>query len=214
MKSEGDCFLGGTLWQTQTMCWKADITLPTKIYIVKAVVFPVVIYSCELDHKGGRAPKNGCLQTVVLEKTPESPQDSTEIKPVSLKGNQPWILVRRTDAEDEAPVFWSSDTNRQLTGKVPVAGKEWGQEEKRASEDEMAGWHHWCNGHETGQTSGDGEGGGGLVCCSPWGRKEMDTAGWLNNKKPSVSQEDLCCIQNSLSVQGVANHIFLKPTHG
>ena len=214
MKSEGDCFLGGTPWQTQTMCWKSDTTLPTKIYIVKAVVFPVVMYSCELDNKEGRAPKNGCLQTVVLEKTPESVLDSMEIKPVSFKGNQPWILVRRTDAEDEAPVFWSSDTNRQLTGKVPDAGKDWGQKEKRVSEDEMAGWHHWCNGHETGQTSGDGEERGGLVCCSPWGRRESDTAGWLKNNKPSVSQEDLYCIQNSLSVQGVTNHVFSKPTHG
>ena len=76
MKSEGDCFLAGKLWQTQTVCWKADITLPTKICVVKAVVFPVVMYSCELDHKEGRAPKNGCLQTVVLEKTRESPLDS------------------------------------------------------------------------------------------------------------------------------------------
>lgn len=214
MKSEGDCFLAGKLWQTQTVCWKADITLPTKICVVKAVVFPVVMYSCELDHKEGRAPKNGCLQTVVLEKTHESPLDSTEIKPVNLKGNQPWILVRRTDAEDEAPVFWSSDVNRQLTGNVPDAGKDWGQKEKRVSENEMAGWHHWCNGQKTEQTSGDGEGGGGLVCCSPRGHRESDITGWLNNNNSNISQEDLHCIQNSLSVQGVTDHIFSKPTHG
>ena len=181
MKSEGDCFLRGTPWQTQTMCWKSDTTLPTKIYIVKAVVFPVVMYSCELDNKEGRAPKNGCLQTVVLEKTPESVLDSMEIKPVSFEGNQPWILVRRTDAEDEAPVFWSSDTNRQLTGKVPDAGKDWGQKEKRASEDEMARWHHRCNGHELGQMSGNGERQEGLACCSPWWQRVRHS--WMTEQQ-------------------------------
>ena len=79
-------------------------------------------------------------------------------KPVNLKGNQPWIPVGRTDAEAEAPVFWSSDVISQLIGKVPHAGKGWGQKEKRVSEDEMAGWQHGFNGHELGQTSGDGEG--------------------------------------------------------
>ena len=120
------------------------------------------------------------LWTVVLEKTPESPLDSKEIKPVNLKGNQPWILFGRTDAEGEPPVFWWSDGNSWLIGKVPDTGKDWGQKEKRVSEDEMAGWHHWCNGHELGQILGDGEGQRGLVCCSPWGRKELDMSGWLN----------------------------------
>ena len=115
----------------------------------------------ELDYKEGGALKNWCLQTVVLEKTPESPLGSKEIKLVNLKGDQPWIFTGRTDAEAEAPGFWSFDANRQLIGKIPDAGKNWGQ--KRASEDEMAGPHHWCNGHELWQTLGDGEGqGGGL----------------------------------------------------
>ena len=95
---------------------------------------------------------------MVLEKIPESPLDSKEIKSVNLKGNQPWILVGRTDAEAEASVFWSSDVHSQLIGKVPHAGKDWGQKEKRVSEDEMDGWHHGFNGHELGQTSGDGKG--------------------------------------------------------
>ena len=159
-----------------------DISLPTKVCIVKAVVFPVVMWLWELDHKEGRAPKNWCLQTAVLEKTPESPLYNKKIKPVNLKGNQPWILIGRTDVKAEAPVFWSPDENSQLTGKVSDAGKDWGQKEKRAPENERAGWHHWCNGHETGQTSGDGEGQGGLWCCSPWGRKESDTTERLNNK--------------------------------
>ena len=124
----------------------------------------------ELDYKEGRESKNWCLQTVVLEKTLESPLDREEIKSVNLKGSQPWILIRRTDAE--APVFWSPDLNSQLIGKVPDAGKDW------ASEDEMAGWHHyWCNGHELGKTSRDGEGQGGLACYSPWGCKESDMTG-------------------------------------
>ena len=93
----------------------------------------------ELNCKEGRTPKNWCLWTVVLEKTPESPLDSKEIKPVSLKGDQPWILVGKTDAEAKIPIFWSFDVNRWLSGKVPDAGKDWGQKEKRVLEDEMAG---------------------------------------------------------------------------
>ena len=116
----------------------------------------------ELDHKEGRTPKNWYLWTEVPEKTPESPLGSKEIKPVSLKRDQPWIFPRQSDAEAEAPVFWSSNVNRRFTGKVPGAGKDWGQKKKRASEDEMAGWHHWCNEHELGQTPQDGEGEEGL----------------------------------------------------
>ena len=143
------------------------------------------VWLWELDCKEGRAPKNWCLQIAVLEKTPESPLDSKEIKPVNLKGNQPWILFGRTDAEAEAPLFWSPNANSQLIGKVPNAVKDSGQKEKRASEDEMAGWHHRCNGHELGQTSGDGEGQGSLACCNPWGRKESDTTGQLTNNNNS-----------------------------
>ena len=82
--------------------------------------------------------------------------DSKEIKPVNLKGSQPWMLIGRIDAEAETPVFWSSDVNSRLIGKVPDAGKDWAQKAKRASEDEMAGWHHQCNGCEPEQTWGDG----------------------------------------------------------
>ena len=118
---------------------------------------------------------------VSTEKTLERPLDSKEIKPVNLKGDQPWIFTGRTDAEAEAPIFWSSDVNRQLIGKVPDTGKDWKQKEKRVSEDEMAGWHHQCNEHELGQTPGDGEGQGALACCSPRGHKESDTTGQSNN---------------------------------
>ena len=125
-------------------------------------------------------PKNLCLWTVVLEKTPEGLLDTKEIKPVNLKGNQTWILAGRTDAKAEVTVFWSYDMNNQLIGKVPDAGKDWVQKEKRTSEDKMAGWHHQWNGHEFGQTLGDGEGQEGLACCSPWGCKQLDMTGLLN----------------------------------
>ena len=137
----------------------------------------------ELDCKESRAPKNWWLWIVVLEKIPESLLDSKEIKPVNLKGNQPWTLLGRTDAEAEGLVFGSADANSRLIGKLPDVGKAWWQKERRASEDEMAGWYHGCNGHELGQTLGDGEGQGGLACCSPWGCRELDMTGWLNNNK-------------------------------
>ena len=123
---------------------------------------------------------------MVLERTPESPLDCKEIKPVNPKGNQPWILIGRTDADDEVSVFWSPDVNNWLIGKVPDAGKDWEKKEKRASEDEMVGWHHQWNGHELGQTLGDGKGHGGLVYCSPWGCKESEMIGSLNNTWESL----------------------------
>ena len=104
-----------------------------------------------------------------------------EIKQVNPRGNQLWIFIGRTDAEAEAPVFWSPDANNQLTGKVLNAGKDWGQKEKRASEDEIAGCHHQCNGHELGHSLGDGDGQGGLMCCSLWGHTELNTTRRLNN---------------------------------
>ena len=94
----------------------------------------------DLDHKKGKVLKNWCFQTVVLEKTLESPLDRKKIKPTYPKRNQPWILIGRTDAED--PILWPPDVNSQLIGKDPHAGKDWGQEEKGAREDEMVGWHH------------------------------------------------------------------------
>ena len=101
----------------------SHITLPTNVRIVKAMVFPVVMYSCELDHKEGWALKNWCLWIVVLEKTLESPLDLKETKPVNLKGDQPWIFTGRTEAETKAPILWPPDMKNKLTGKDPDAGK-------------------------------------------------------------------------------------------
>ena len=111
---------------------------------------------------------------MVLEKTLECSLDSKEIKPVTPKGNQLQIIIGRADAKAEAPILWPPDGKSWLSGKDPDAGKDWGQEEKRATEDEMVGWYHWLNGHEFEQTSGDTEGQGSLVCCSPWGHRESD----------------------------------------
>ena len=106
----------------------------------------------ELDHKEDWTLRNGCFQIVVLEKILESPLDYKEIKPVNPKGNQPWIFIGRTDAEAEAPILWLLDAKSWLIGKDPDAGKDWRQQEKGATEDEMAGWHHWLNIYEFEQT--------------------------------------------------------------
>ena len=128
--------------------------------------------------KEGWMPKNWCFQTVMLERNLESPLDSKEIKPINPKGDQHGIFIGRTDAEVEAPIFWQPAVRSQLTGKDPGIGKDWGREEKVATEDEMVGWHHILNGHEFEQTLGSGTGQGSLMCCSPCGHKESDTTDW------------------------------------
>ena len=119
----------------------------------------------------------------VLEKTLESPLDCKEIQSVNPKGNQFWIFIGRTDAEAETPILWALDAKSRLIRKDPDAGKDWKQEEKGMTEDEMVGWHHWFNGHESEQAPEDGEGQGSLACCSSWSCKESDTTEQLNNKK-------------------------------
>ena len=103
-----------------------------------------------------------------------------EIQPVHPKGNQSWIFIGRTDAEAEIPILWSPDENNWLIWKDSDAGKDWGQEEKRMTEDEMVGWHHWLNGHGFGWTPGIGDGQGGLACCNSWGGKKLDKTERLN----------------------------------
>ena len=132
----------------------------------------------EMDHKESWAPENWCFWTVVLEKTLESLLDCKEIKPVHPKGNQSWIFIGRTDAE--APILWPPDVKNWLLGKDPDAGQDWRWEEKGTTEDEMVGWHHLFTGHESEQTLGIGDGQVSLACCSPWGRKELDTTERLN----------------------------------
>ena len=110
---------------------------------------------------------------------PESPLDCKEIQPVHSEGDQPWDFFGRNDAKAEIPVLWPPHAKRWLIGKDSDAGRDWGQEEKGTTEDEMAGWHHWLDGCESEWTPGVGDGQGGLACCDSWGRKESDTTEWL-----------------------------------
>ena len=134
----------------------------------------------ELDYKESWAPKNWCFSTVVLEKTLESSLDCKEIQPVHPKENQSWVFIGRTDVEAETPVFWPPYSKNWLIGKDCDAGRDWGQEEKGMTEDEMAGWHHQLDGHGSEWTPGVGDGQGGLACCCPWCCKESDTTERLN----------------------------------
>ena len=153
-----------------------DITLPRKIYYSQSYGFSSShVQMWELDHKEGWVPTNWCFWTVVLEKILKSPLDCKEIHPVHPKGNQSW-----TDAEAETPILWPPDVKSWLIWKEPDAGKDWRQEEKGMTEDEMVGWHYWLSGHEFEQALGVGDGQGSLACCSPWGRKESDTTEQLN----------------------------------
>ena len=129
--------------------------------------------------------------TVVLEKTLESPLDCKEIQPVHPKGDQFWVFIGGTDAEAETLMLWPCHVKSWLIGKDPDAGKDWGQEEKGTTEDEMAGWHHQLDGHEFEWTLGVGDGQGGLACCDSWGHKELGhywatELNWLNIKQPWI----------------------------
>ena len=126
-----------------------DITLPTKVHLVTAMIFQVVmLWMWELDYKESQVPKNWCFWTVVLEKTLESPLDCIEIKPVNPKRNQSCIIIERTDAKAETPILPPPDEKNWLIGKDLDAGKDWRQEEKGTTEDDMVGWHHQLNGYE------------------------------------------------------------------
>ena len=129
----------------------------------------------ELDCEEGWAAKNWCFWTGVLEKTLESPLDCKEIQPVHSEGDQPWDFFGRNDAKAETPVLWPPHAKCWLIGKDSDAGRDWGQEEKGMTEDEMAGWYHWLDGHESEWTPGVGDGQGGLACRDSWGYKESDT---------------------------------------
>ena len=116
----------------------------------------------------------------MLEKTREIPLDCKEIKPVYTKGSQPRIFIERADTEAEAPIIFPPDAKNWLIGKDPNAGKDWRQEEKGRTEDEMAQWHYLLDGHESEWTPGVGDGQGGLVYCDSWCRKELDMTERLN----------------------------------
>ena len=159
-----------------------DITLPTKVRLVKAMVFPVVMYGCEswiikkAEHRRIDAFELWCWRRLL-----RVPWSCKEIQPLHPKGDQSWVFIGRTDVEAETPILWPPDAKIWLIWKDPDVGKRWGQKEKGMTEDEMVGWHHRLNGHEFGWTLGVGDGQGGLVCCSLWGHKESDTTERLNS---------------------------------
>ena len=160
-----------------------DIALPTKGPYSQSYGFSSShIWMWELDHKEGWVPKNWCFPTVVLEKTLESPLDSKEITPVHPKGNQSWIFTGRTDAEAETPILWPPDSKSRLIGKDLDTGKDWEQEKKGATEDEMVGWHHWLNRHEFEQTLGDSEGQGSLAIVCRVARSQT----WLTDWRKTI----------------------------
>ena len=134
----------------------------------------------KLDYKESWVLKNWCFWTLVLEKSLESHLDCKEIQLVHPKGNQFWLFIGRTDAESETPVLWPPDVKNWLIWKDPDSGKDWRQEEKGSTEDEVVRWHHRLNAHEFESTPAVGDGQGGLACCSPWRRKELDMTEWLN----------------------------------
>ena len=138
-------------------------------------IFCSPVWMWELDYKESWAQKNWCFWTVVLEKTLESPLDCEEIQPVNPKGDQSLVFIGGTDVEAETPGVWPPGVKSWLIWKDPDAGKDWGQEEKGTTEDEMVGWHHWLNGHRFGWIPGVGDGQGGLACCGSWGCAKSQT---------------------------------------
>ena len=157
------------------------------------------VWMWELDYKESWALKNWCFWTMVLEKTLESTLDCKEIQPVQPKVDQSWVFTGRTDIEAETPVPWPPDVKSWLIGKDPDAGKDWGQEEKGMTEDEMVGWHHWLNGHGFEWTPGVGEGQGGLLGCGLWGLKRSDTTERLNWTEENISKQLLLRIERQVS---------------
>ena len=156
-----------------------DITLPTKVHLVKAMVSPLVMYGCEswtekkAEHRRIDAFELWCWRRLL--RVPWTARRSNQS---ILK--ESGVFIGRTDAEAETPVLWPPHVKRWLIWKGPDAGEDWGQEEKGMTEDEMAGWHHQSDGHGCGWTLGVGDGQGGLACCHSWGHKESDTTEQLN----------------------------------
>ena len=147
---------------------------------VKAMVSPVVRYGCEswtvkkAERRRIDAFELWCWRRLL------SPLDCNEIQPVHSEGDQPWVFLGRNDAKAETPVLWPPHAKSWLIGKDSDAERDWGQEVKGTTEDEMAGWHHGLDWREFEWTLGDGDGQGGLACCDSWGRKESDTTERLN----------------------------------
>ena len=185
--TDGDCgheikrrlLLGRKVMTNLASIFKSrDITLPTKVRLVKAMVFPVVMCGCE----SWTVKKAECWRIDAFELWcwRRLWRGCKEFQPVHSKGGQSWVFIGRTDAKAETPLLWPPHVKSWLIGKDPDAGRDWGQEEKGTTEDEMAGWHHQLDGHEFEWTLGVGDGQGGLACCDSWGHKESDMTEQLN----------------------------------
>ena len=158
-----------------------DITLSTKVRLVKAMVFPVVTYGSESwTIKKAERWRIDAFELWCWKRLLRVPWTARRSNHSILKKISPWVFIGRTDVEVETPILWPPDGKRWLIWKDPDAGKDWGQEEKGTTEDEMVRWHHWLNGHGFGWTLGVGDGQGGLACCGSWGRKDSDWATELN----------------------------------
>ena len=159
-----------------------DITLPREVRLVKAMVFPVVMYGCEswtvkkAEHQRIDAFELCCWRRLL--RVPWTARRSNQS--ILKKGDQSWVFFGRNDAKAETPILWPPYAKSWLIGKDSDAGRDWEQEERGTTEDEMPGWHHWLDGYEFGWTPGVGDGQGGLVCCNSWGCKKSDTTEQLN----------------------------------
>ena len=173
-----------------------DIALLTKVWVAKAMVFPVVMYGCELGHKEGWVPKNWHFPTMVLEKTLESPLVRKEIKPVSPKEHQPWILTGRIVLKLKFQLCGHLMRRVDSLEKTLMLEKIEGRKRKGMTEDKIVGWHHQLNGHEFEQTPGKCEGQGNLVCYSPWGHNE-----WTGlSDRSTASFVCICAMRNNISL--------------
>ena len=157
-----------------------DITLPTKVRLVKAMVFPVVIYGCDswtvkkAEHRRIDAFELWCWRRLL--RVPWTARRSNQ----SILKTNPGCSLEGLMLRLKLPILRPPHAKSWLIGKDSDAGRDWGQEEKGTTEDEMAGWHHWLDAHECGWTPGVGDAQGGLVCCDSWGHKELDTTERLN----------------------------------
>ena len=185
-----------------------DITLPTKVCLVKTMVFPVVMDGCEswtikkAEHWRTDAFEPWCWRRLL------SPLDCQVIQPVHPKGDQSWVFTGRTNIEAESLILCAPDAKSLLIGKDPDAGKDWGQEYKGTTEVEMVGWHYPLDGHGFVWTPGAGDGQGGLACCSPWGHKELDTTELNSNEWARLLQ--WCGQSPRVRHSGVQSQVCLR----
>ena len=193
--ADGDCsheikrhlLLGRKAMANLDSIWKrGDITLPTNVYLIKAMVFPIVMYGCEswtikkVERWGINAFELWCWRRIMRVLWTARRYNLSALKEINH-----WLFIGRTDAKAKAQILWPPDVKSLLIRKDPDSGKDWRQE-KGTIEDQMVRLHHWLNGHEFEQVPGNGEGQGSLVCCSPWGHKESDMTERLNNNKSDL----------------------------